>query len=125
MKSEMLREKTFEFARVVVRVYKKILSNHNEFVLSRQFLKSGTAPGALVREAEFAQSKLDFISKLSIALKEANECDYWIELLKDGGYVSEEDLKILVTANKEIIYILIASIKTSKTNQKKVIKSEE
>lgn len=120
MKSEMvLKDKTFEFARVVVRVYKKILSNHNEFVLSRQFLKSGTAPGALVREAEYAQSKLGFISKLSIALKEANECDYWIELLKDGGYVSEEDLKMLIPANKEIIYILIASIKTSKTNNKK------
>ncbi len=114
-----LKEKTFDFARVAVQTYKKILSNHNEFVLSRQFLKAGTAPGALVREAEYAQSKSDFISKLSIALKEANECDYWIELLKDGGYISEYDSEMLTAANKEIIYILIASIKTSKNNNKK------
>jgi four helix bundle protein len=115
----VLKEKTFEFARDVVRTYKKILSTHNEFVLSRQFLKSGTAPGALVREAEYAQSKPDFISKLSIALKEANECGYWIDLLRDGGFISDSDSGELVAANKEIIYMLVASIKTSKANNQK------
>jgi len=114
-----LRDKTFGFACEVVTVYKEIISCHKEFVLSRQFLKSGTAPGALIREAEYAQSKLDFISKLSIALKEANECSYWIDLLKFGEFISEDASSHLTNANNEIIYLLIASIKTSKTNNQK------
>ena len=75
MKENILREKTYVFALKVIKVYKQILYSHKEFVLSKQFLKAGTSPGALVREAEFAQSKPDFISKMSIALKEANECE--------------------------------------------------
>ena len=114
----VLKEKTFEFARDVVHTYKKIHSTHNEFVLSKQFLKSGTAPGALIREAEYAQSKPDFISKLSIALKEANECGYWIDLLRDG-FISDSDSGELLAANKEIIYMLVASIKTSKASNQK------
>jgi len=116
---KILAKKTFGFACDVVKVYKEIISSHKEFVLSRQFLKAGTAPGALVREAEYAQSKPDFISKLSIALKEANECGYWIDLLKVGGFISENNSKMLISANNEIIYILIASIKTSKANNQK------
>jgi four helix bundle protein len=115
----VLREKTFGFACDVVNAYKEITSIHKEYVLSKQFLKSGTAPGALVREAEYAQSKPDFISKLSIALKEANECGYWIDLLRDGGFISDSDSGELLAANKEIIYMLVASIKTSKANNQK------
>jgi len=69
----------------------------------------------LIREAEYGQSKPDFISKLSIALKEANECDYWTNLLKDSDYISLETFDDLQTDNKEIIYILISSVKTAKS----------
>jgi len=70
----------------------------------------------LVREAEYGQSKPDFISKLSIALKEANECDYWTNLLKDSDYISHETFDDLQSDNKEIIYMLISSIKTAKSS---------
>ena len=70
----ILKQKTYAFALKVIKVYKQIVTEHKEYVLSKQFLKAGTAPGALVREAEYGQSKPDFISKMSIALKEANEC---------------------------------------------------
>jgi four helix bundle protein len=116
MKENILKEKTYVFALKVIAVYKQIIIEHKEFVLSKQFLKSGTAPGALVREAEFAQSKADFISKMSIALKEANECDYWMNLLKDSGYISLLSFNELEASVREIIYMLISSIKTAKTN---------
>ena len=85
-----------------------------EFILSKQFLRSGTAIGALIREAEYAQSRPDFISKLNIALKEANETEYWIELLFAGGYISEAEYRKLLEANKELLRLLISSIKTTK-----------
>jgi four helix bundle protein len=116
MKESILKQKTYDFALKVIKVYKQIISQHNEFVLSKQFLKSGTAPGALVREAEYGQSKPDFISKLSIGLKEANECEYWTSLLKDSGYISEVIFNDIQTDNNEIIYMLISSIKTAKSS---------
>ena len=128
MKESILKKKTYNFALKVIKVYKQIISEHNEFVLSKQFLKSGTAPGALVREAEYGQSKPDFISKLSIALKEANECDYWINLLKDSDYITLETFNDLQNDNKEIIYMLISSVKTSKSTtwiEKRKAKTEE
>ena len=115
MKESILKEKTYAFALKVIKVYKQIAAEQKEFVLSKQFLKSGTAPGALVREAEYGQSKPDFISKLSIALKEANECNYWTCLLKDSDYISQETFDALQADNKEIMYILISSIKTAKS----------
>jgi four helix bundle protein len=115
MKDSILKQKTYVFALMVIKVYKQIISEHKEFVLSKQFLKAGTSPGALVREAEFAQSKPDFISKLNIGLKEANECEYWTSLLKDSGYISTETAVGLSTENSEIIYMLISSIKTAKS----------
>jgi len=116
MKESILKQKTYAFALKVIKVYKQIVAEHKEYVLSKQFLKAGTSPGALVREAEFGQSKPDFISKLSIALKEANECEYWTNLLKDSDYISQETFENLQIDNKEIIYMLISSIKTAKAN---------
>ena len=121
MKESILKQKTYAFALKVIKVYKQIIAEHKEYVLSKQFptcwaeSKHGTAPGALVREAEYGQSKPDFISKLSIALKEANECDYWTNLLKDSEYISLETFDDLQTDNKEIIYMLISSVKTAKS----------
>jgi four helix bundle protein len=123
MKESILKQKTYEFAVKVINVYKQIVAQHKEFVLSKQFLKAGTAPGALVREAEYGQSKPDFISKLSIALKEANECDYWTCLLKDSEYISQATFDDLQADNKEIIYMLVSSVKTAKSNL--IMKSEE
>jgi four helix bundle protein len=118
MTESILKQKSYLFALKVIKIYKQIVSEHKEFVLSKQFLKAGTAIGALVHEAEFAQSKPDFISKLSIALKEANECDYWILLLKDSAYISIETYDSIEPDQKELIYMLISSIKTAKSNLK-------
>jgi len=82
----VLKEKSYAFALRIVKLY-RYLSVHKEYVLSKQVLRSGTAVGALVSESEFGQSKADFISKLSIALKEANETLYWLSLLKDSEYI--------------------------------------
>ena len=112
----VLKEKSFQFALKVVEVYKQIIAEHKEYGLTKQFLKAGTATGALIREAEFAQSKADFISKLSIALKEANETQYWIDLLEAGKYITLETKSKLENEINEILPLLISSIKTAKSN---------
>lgn len=117
----VLRDKSYSYALKVIRVYKQIVVEYKEFVLSRQFLKAGTATGALVSEAEFAQSKPDFISKMSIALKEANECRYWISLLRDSEYITLATATDLLSDNEEIIRILVASIITAKKSEKGIV----
>ena len=85
--------------------------------MSKQILKSGTSIGALVYEAEFAQSRADFTNKMSIALKEANETKYWLNLLKDTDYIQQSLFKSLITDNEELIKMLVSSVKTSKKKQ--------
>ena len=114
MIESILRQKSYDFALKVIHIYKQIIAEHREYVLSKQLLKAGTSIGAMVREAEFAQSKADFISKLSISLKEANETDYWILLLRDSNYIIFETANDLLTEVKELISMLVASIKTAK-----------
>ena len=109
----MLREKSYQFALRIVRL-SKYLRRNKEFELSRQIVRSGTSIGALVREAEFAQSKADFVHKLSIALKEANETAYWLELLKDGEYITAKMHCSIYPEVEELIKLLISSVKTSK-----------
>mgnify|MGYP000869971896 FL=1 len=92
MKENVIKEKSFLFAIEIVSLY-KILVERKEFVLSKQLLRSGTSIGANVRESEHAQSKADFIHKLSIALKEANETEYWLDLLYETKYVSESEFQ--------------------------------
>jgi four helix bundle protein len=111
--SNVLKEKSYKFALRIVRL-SKYLRRKNEYDLSKQIVRSGTSIGALIREAEFAQSKADFISKLSIALKEANETEYWLELLKDGKYISIQMHANIHPDVEELIKLLIASVKTSK-----------
>jgi four helix bundle protein len=120
MSESILRQKSYTFALKVIKVYKQIVSEHKEYVLSRQFLKAGTAPGALVREAEYGQSKPDFISKLSIALKEANECEYWTSLLRDSDFITSSTAIDILSENTQIIKMLTASINTAKNNLKKM-----
>ncbi len=82
MGKSVLKEKSYSFAIRIVKLNQFLCEERKEFILSKQILRSGTAIGALVREAEFGESKADFRSKMSIALKEANETDYWLNLLK-------------------------------------------
>lgn len=81
-------EKSFDFALRIVKLYKYLCEEKREYVLSKQILRSGTAIGALVREAEHAESKADFIHKMAIVLKEANETQYWLELLHQSEYLN-------------------------------------
>ena len=113
MKENILKTKSYAFALRVVKLY-KYLCTHKEYVLSKQVLRSGTAVGALVSEAEFGQSKADFISKLSIGLKEANETLYWLSLLKDAEYIDEKMFESIKPDNEELIRLLVSSIKTAK-----------
>ncbi|GHT72865.1 hypothetical protein FACS189456_2500 [Bacteroidia bacterium] len=118
MKQNILRDKSYMFALRMVRAYKFLTSEQREFVLSKQMLRSGTSVGAMVRESEFAQSAPDFINKLSIALKEANETAYWISLLKDCEYISEDVYLSATKDCEELIKLLVSSIKTSKQRKK-------
>ena len=88
--------------------------------MSKQLLKSGTAIGALIREAEFAQSKADFINKLSISLKESNETEYWVLLMKDSDILTLNTANALLLENKELISMLVSSIKTTKLSINKL-----
>ncbi|SFK31297.1 four helix bundle protein [Chryseobacterium indologenes] len=114
MKSKnVLKDKSFTFSIHIIEQYKR-LTESKEYVMSKQLLRSGTAVGALIREAEFAQSKADFISKLSISLKEANETSYWLELLHRTQYIDTMRFEESSQYINELISMLVSSIKTSK-----------
>src|SRR5690554_6202648 len=110
----MIREKSLAFAIRIVNLYKQILEEKKEYVLSKQLLRSGTAIGALTREAEHAQSKADFLNKMNIALKEANETLYWLILLKETDYLSSEIFHSIYTDAEELLKILVSIVKTTK-----------
>jgi four helix bundle protein len=116
LKNNILKDKSYSFAIEIIKIAEQLVSDRKEYVLSKQLLRSGTAIGALIREAEFAQSKLDFINKMSIALKEANETLYWLSLMKDTFYITNEIYADLSERCKELISLLVASVKTSKSN---------
>lgn len=111
--------KSYAFAIRVVGTYKKLKEEKRDYVLSTQLLKSGTAIGALVKEAEHAQSKPDFLNKMTAALKEANETEYWLMLLKDTNYISIEDYDSLIADCKELLRLLISIVKSTKDALKK------
>ncbi len=100
-------------------MYRFLLEGRKEYILSKQVLRSGTAIGALVRESEFAQSSADFINKLNIALKEANETDYWLNLLHDSDYIDDLSFNSIQDDCGELIALLISSIKTKRNNKQK------
>lgn len=109
----IIRDKSFQFSIEVIYLSRR-LNEKREFILSKQILKSGTAIGALVAESEFAQSKRDFINKLHIALKEANETKYWLSLLCATHMLSEEEYANRSNDCQTLINILVASINTAK-----------
>lgn len=118
MKSNPIETKSFDFAVRCVRLYKHLTENKNEYVISKQFLRSGTSIGANVSEAERGQSKADFISKMSIALKEANETDYWLRLLYASNYLQDVEFESMDRDLNEIIGILVSICKTASQNIK-------
>mgnify|MGYP001024618894 CR=1 FL=1 len=115
----ILKDKSYQFTIRIVKLSKYLQEEKKDFILSNQVLRSGTAIGALIAESEFAQSKPDFISKLHIALKEANETNYWIDLLRDSEYINDKMHKSIEPNIKKLISILVSSIKTSKENNAK------
>ena len=117
MKENVIKDKSFAFALRIVKLYQYLCDTKKEFVLSKQVLRSGTSIGANVRESEHGQSKADFIHKISISLKEANETDYWLELLFQAGYLDEKMYQSLKQDCEEILKILTAIVKTSKSNR--------
>lgn len=112
MTTNVIEEKSYRFALLIIKTFKELSSN-NEYVLSKQLLRSGTSIGANVVEGLRAQSRKDFISKMNIALKEANETEYWIRLLIDSGYLGSQKNSGLLTDCKELCKILNSIVKTS------------
>ena len=106
--------KSFNFAVRIVNLYKHLTDTKKEYVLSKQLLRSGTSIGANVAEAEQAQSKADFISKMSIALKEAVETNYWLRLLQASDYLSDAEFISIYSDCRELEKMLTAIVKTSK-----------
>ncbi len=114
MSKNAIKDKSFAFAIRIVNLCKYLKSEKKEYVLSKQILRSGTGIGALVREAEYAQSNADFINKMSIALKEANETEYWILLLYKTDYLEKKAFDSLSQDIKEILKLLISIINSAK-----------
>ena len=112
----ILAKKSYVFALDVIKTYKKVSTEKREFVLCKQFLRSGTSIGANIREAIGAQSKADFIAKLSIAHKETLETDYWICLLRDSDYLENDLAMDLIQQAEELRRIIVSTLLTSKSN---------
>ncbi len=115
MSKSILKDKSYHFAVRVVNLFKFLQSEKKEFILSKQVMRSGTSVGALVREAEFAESKADFIHKLAIAQKECNESIYWLELLNETEYLLESEFMSMNNDAIEVIKLITSSIKTAKS----------
>jgi len=117
MKRNPIEDKSFAFAVRSVNLYRHLTENKREYILSKQFLRSGTSIGANVSEAERGQSKPDFISKMSIALKEANETEYWLRLLYASEYLNEAEFTSMSRDVNELISLLVAICKSSSKNK--------
>ena len=118
MKTEnILLDKTLEFSVRIVKVYKHLMKEHQEFIISKQMLRSATSIGANANEAIYGISKADFVAKLQIALKETAETEYWIRLLVLSEYITEKEGHSLLDDCLEIKKILISTLNTSKKNK--------
>lgn len=113
-KDSILKTKSFDFAVRIINLYKYLKKRFSEYELSGQILRSGTSVGALIREAEHAQSRKDFLNKLNIGLKEINETLYWLELLAETGYITRKMFESIYADAEEILKMLISSTKTLK-----------
>ncbi len=116
-KNNLVMDKSFAFALRTIKLYKLLCEERKEYVLSKQMMRSGTSIGAMIRESEHAQSKADFINKLSIALKEANETEYWLMLLRQADYLNEDEFNSIIVDCRELLRLLIAIVKTTKGHE--------
>ena len=115
MKEEnVIKDKSMEFSVRIVRLYKFLSEHQREHVMSKQILRSGTSIGANVREAVYGQSRKDFVSKMSIALKEAAETEYWLELLHKTEYLQQDAFESVMADCQEICKLLTAIVRSSK-----------
>lgn len=114
--SATIQQLSFDFACRITRLYQYLTedSEYKEYVLSKQVVRSGTSIGANVREAQHAQSDADFLCKMSIAYKEADETDYWLTLLRDNGYLNEEASDSIINDNERILRLLTSIVKSTK-----------
>ena len=117
MKNDVLKNKSYAFALRIIKLFEYLQEEKKEFILSKQVLRSGTAIGALISESKYAQSKADFINKLSVALKEASETNYWLDLLNDSEYITKKMYNSIKPDIDELLKILTTSIKTSKNSE--------
>jgi len=115
-KKSIIKDKSFAFAVRVIRLFQYLTETKKEYVLSKQLLRSGTAIGALVREAQNAESTKDFIHKLGIAQKECDETIYWLELLKETEYMNDKEFESINNEANELLKMLRSAIITSKKN---------
>jgi len=115
-KKGILKDKSLKFAIRIVKLYQYLIKEKNEYVLSKQILRSGTSVGAMIREAEHSESKADFIHKMAIAQKEINETLYWLELLYETKYLELLEYNSLNDDAIELIKMITGSIKTTKKN---------
>ena len=116
-RENVLKDKSYKFALRIVKLYKHLAEEKKEYVLSKQILRSGTSIGANIAEGNQAQSKADFVHKLSIAHKEAFETEYWLCLLRDGEFITEKQAESIIVDCQELQKILTTSIKTAKNNE--------
>ena len=114
MEQNIIKIKSFHFAIHIVNLYKYLCAEKKEYVMSKQLLRSGTSIGANVAEAQQAQSRPDFISKLSIALKETTETKYWLRLLKETDYLEESEFNLVFSDCVELEKLLVTIIRSSK-----------
>lgn len=117
---DVLKDKSYRFALRIVQLFNHVDYKAINPVISRQVLKSGTSIGANISEANYGQSKADFIHKLSIAQKECSETIYWLNLIKDSELLEIEEAESLIEECTEIMKILVSSIKTSKQSLRKL-----
>ena len=113
----LIVSKSMDYAVRIVRLYQYLISEKKEYILSKQILRSGTSVGANVKEAERGQSKPDFISKMSIALKECSETEYWLDLLHKTDYITDKMYDSLYADNLELLKMLTSIINSAKKNQ--------
>ena len=113
-KENVIVEKSKSFALRIIRLYRYLCSEKNEYILSKQLLRSGTSIGANVKEAIRGQSKADFYAKMNISLKEASETEYWLELLHESGYIEKEPFVSIYEDCQELIKILVTITKSQK-----------
>lgn len=119
MKENILIDRSIEFAAQILKLQRYLLKEKKEHIISKQIMRSGTSIGANINEANYGQSKADFISKLHIALKETAETEYWLRLLKKADFLTDEQAAPLLASCLELKRILVSSINTAKSNQAK------